>query len=50
MQENKWTSPPETPRNYMPLQTSYPYGNDYPQHPTSAALPGMSSQQPAMSG
>lgn len=46
MQDSKWTSPPDTPRNYMSLQNSYPYGNEYPQHPTSnsTVLPGMSTQ------
>ncbi|KAI8991581.1 hypothetical protein BDF20DRAFT_845371 [Mycotypha africana] len=56
-QENKWTSPPDTPRNYMSLQSSYPYSNnsnDFSTHPATASnasnvLPGMSSQ-PAIPG
>lgn len=53
-QDSKWTSPPDTPRNYMSLQSNYPYGSsEYPQHPNapsnSTVLPGMSTQ-PAMPG
>ncbi|KAI9476194.1 MAG: hypothetical protein EXX96DRAFT_576149 [Benjaminiella poitrasii] len=48
MQDNKWTSPPDTPRNYMSLQSSYPYNsnNEYMQHSntSSTVLPGMSTQ------
>lgn len=45
---NKWTSPPETPRNYMSFQSNYPYSNnnhsnEYPQQHNNT-LPGMSSQ------
>jgi hypothetical protein len=51
-QESKWTSPPDTPRNYMSLQSSYPYGsNEYStnQSTNSTVLPGMSIQ-PTMPG
>ncbi|CEP08848.1 hypothetical protein [Parasitella parasitica] len=49
MQENsKWTSPPNTPRNYMSFQLSYPYNNDY--HQQSNVLPGLSSSQSSMHG
>ncbi|KAK4509814.1 uncharacterized protein ATC70_007118 [Mucor velutinosus] len=45
---NKWTSPPDTPRNYMPLQPSYPYSNtEY--NPQSNVLPGLATQ-PSMHG
>lgn len=45
-QDSKWTSPPDTPRNYMSLQNNYPYGSEYPPHPASnpTVLPGMSTQ------
>ncbi|KAI7889155.1 uncharacterized protein EV154DRAFT_515585 [Mucor mucedo] len=50
-QDNKWTSSPETPRNYMSLQSSYPYGStEYnPPTNTTTVLPGMSTQ-PTMPG
>jgi hypothetical protein len=52
-QDNKWSSPPDTPRNYMSLQSSYPYtNNEYPHpntNPNSTVLPGMSTQ-PTMPG
>lgn len=45
---NKWTSPPDTPRNYMSLQSGFPYNNtEY--NPQSNGLPGLSSQ-PSMHG
>ncbi|KAI7901469.1 uncharacterized protein BX663DRAFT_475296 [Cokeromyces recurvatus] len=51
MQDNKWTSPPDTPRNYMSLQPGYPYSNnnEYIHHTNSnsTVLPGTSTQ-PAM--
>lgn len=50
-QDSKWTSSPDTTRNYMSLQSSYPYGNnDYAQHSNtnsnSTVLSGISSQAP----
>lgn len=49
-QDNKWTSSPEQPRNYMSLQSSYPYGsNEYNPPTNTTVLPGMSTQ-PTMPG
>ncbi|OBZ82392.1 Transcription factor vib-1 [Choanephora cucurbitarum] len=46
-QDNKWTSPPDTPRNFMSLQSGYTYGsNEYPSSNNSTVLPGLSSQPP----